>query len=115
MSLQHQVALTLIRSIGPAYARALLAHFGDAEQIFKTPKTKLMRVPGIKEKRSGAIDFDSALSRAEQELKFIEKNHIKTIFYTDIDYPRRLKNCADGPVLLYAKGNMDLNRQHVIS
>jgi len=115
MSLQHQIALTLIRSIGPNYAKALLAQFGDAEQIFKTPKSKLMRVHGIKEKRTGAIDFHSALERAEEELGFIEKNNIKTIFYTDIDYPRRLKNCADGPILLYAKGNIELNRQHVVS
>jgi DNA processing protein len=115
MSLQHQIALTMIRSIGPAYAKALLAQFGDAEQIMKTPKSKLMKVHGIKEKRTGAIDFDSAMAAAEVELNFIEKNDIRTIFYTDLDYPKRLKNCADGPVLLYAKGNIDLNRQHVVS
>jgi DNA processing protein len=105
----------MIRSIGPTYAKALLAHFGDAEQIIKTPKSKLMKVPGIKEKRTGAIDFDDAMAAAEEELKFIEKNDIRVVFYTDLDYPKRLKNCADGPVLLYAKGNIDLNRQHVVS
>jgi len=105
----------MIRSIGPTYAKALLAQFGDAEQIIKTPKSKLMKVPGIKEKRTGAIDFDDAMAAAEHELEFIEKNNIRVIFYTDLDYPKRLKNCADGPVLLYAKGNIDLNRQHVVS
>src|ERR1700740_2212950 len=100
MSLQHQIALTLIRNIGLAYATALLAQFGDAEQIVRTPKSKLMKVTGIKEKRTGGRDFDSAMAAAEEELKFIEKNGIRVIFYTDFDYSKRLKNCADGPVLL---------------
>jgi DNA processing protein len=45
----------------------------------------------------------------------MEKNDIRAIFYSDPAYPKRLKNCADGPILLYAKGNAELNRQHVIS
>jgi DNA processing protein len=62
-----------------------------------------------------AVDVDEALKRAEEELKFISKNNIDVIFYTDTRYPKRLKNCNDSPVLLYAKGNADLNAQHVIS
>jgi DNA processing protein len=115
MSLLHQVGLTFIKNIGPMLAKSLIAHFGDAEQVFKTSRAKLMRVPGIGEKRLGDIDLSAALFRAEEELRFIEKNEIQVIFYTDKTYPKRLKNCADGPVLLYAKGNFDLNPQHVIS
>jgi DNA processing protein len=115
MSLLHQVALTFIKKIGPTLAKSPIAHFGDAEQVFKTSKAKLLRVPGIGEKTFGGIDFTSALLRAEEELRFIDKNEVKVIFYTDKSYPKRLKNCADGPILLYAKGNMELNPQHVIS
>jgi DNA processing protein len=115
MSLLHQIGLSFIRNIGPSSAKSLLAHFGDAEQIFKASRTKLLKVPGIGEKRIDMLDFSEVLNRAEEELKFIEKNEIKVIFYTDKAYPKRLKNCADGPILLYAKGNADLNPPHVIS
>lgn len=115
MSLLHQVALTFIKKIGPLSAKLLLAHFGDAEHIFKAPRSKLMKVPGIGEKRFAGADMASALLRAEEEIRFIEKNEIKVIFYTDKTYPKRLKNCADGPILLYAKGNANLNPPHVIS
>lgn len=115
MSLLHQVALTFIKKIGPLSAKSLIAHFGDAELIFKEPKSKLMKVPGIGEKRLYEADLAAALERAEEELRFMEKNGVDVIFYTDKTYPKRLKNCADGPILLYAKGNMDLNPQHVIS
>lgn len=96
-------------------ARSLTAHFGGAEQIFKAPKAKLLKVPGIGEKTVSQLDFDAALKKAEHELKFIERNGIDVIFYTDSKYPRRLKNCNDSPVLLYAKGNADLNMHHVVS
>ena len=115
MSRLHQIALTFIKNIGPVSAKALLAHFGDAERVFKAPKTKWLKVPGIGEWTLEGLDLGTALSRAEQELEFIAKNHIDVIFYSDLAYPRRLKNCTDSPVVLYAKGNMDLNRPRVVS
>jgi DNA processing protein len=56
-----------------------------------------------------------ALKKAEKELTFIEKNGVDVIFYTDSRFPKRLKNCNDAPVLLYSKGNADLNAQRIIS
>jgi DNA processing protein len=115
MSVLHQIALTFIKNVGPSTAKMLLAHVGDAEIIFKTNKAKLIRVPGIGEKTISLLDFDACLRRAEEELKHIEKNNIDVIFYTDSRFPRRLKNCNDAPILLYSKGNADLNKHRVIS
>ncbi len=115
MSLLHQVALSFIKNIGPVLAKSLIIHFGDAEQVFKVSKAKLLHVPGFGEKRVGEMDLTYALHRAEEELRFMEKNDVNVIFYTDKTYPKRLKNCADGPILLYAKGNADLNPRHVVS
>ena len=115
MSLLHQVALTFIKNIGCTLSRSLVAHFGSAEAVFKAPVSKLLHVPGIGEIRVKQMDFGAALQRAEEELKFIEKNEIQVIFYTDERYPKRLKNCYDAPLLLYGKGNFSLNVPHVIS
>jgi len=115
MSLLHQVGLTYITNIGPTLAKNLLAYFGDAEKIFDASHAKLLTVPGIGDKTIAQLDFDDALRKAEQELKFIEKNDIDVLFYTDSRYPKRLKNCSDSPILLYSKGNVDLNNYRVIS
>jgi DNA processing protein len=115
MSQLHQVALTFVKNIGPTLAKSLVSYFGDAESIFKASTGKLLRVPGIGEKTISQLNFHEALTRAEEELRFIEKNKIDVIFYTSTNYPKRLKNCNDSPVLLYAKGNANLNTQHVIS
>jgi DNA processing protein len=40
---------------------------------------------------------------------------IKTLFLTEADYPQRLKNCNDSPVLLYYKGNADLNAEKIVA
>lgn len=115
MSLHHNIALTFVKNIGPTLAKSLLAYFGSAEEIFNTKPGKLIKVPGIGEKTISQLDFDEALKKAEKELPFIEKQGIEVIFYTDSKYPKRLKNCGDSPILLYAKGTMDLNPPHIIS
>ncbi|HAL83042.1 MAG TPA: DNA-protecting protein DprA [Mucilaginibacter sp.] len=115
MSQLHQVALTFIKNIGPMLAKSMVSYFGGAEEVFKAPKAKWMKVPGIGEKTVEQMDMGAALKRAEEELKFVEKHHIDLVFYTDSKYPKRLKNCNDSPVLLYSKGNADLNSQHIIS
>ena len=115
MSQLHQVALTFIKNIGPSLSKSLVSYFGSAEEVFNAPRAKWMKVPGIGEKTVAQMDMGAALIKAEEELKFIEKNKIDTFFYTDSRYPKRLKNCNDSPVLLYSKGNANLNSQHIIS
>ena len=56
-----------------------------------------------------------ALKRAEEEIKFMEKNKISPFFFTDEMYPSRLKECADSPAMLYTKGNANLNAEKVVS
>lgn len=116
MSQLHQIALTLLPNIGPVIARAMLSYCGSAEAIFSTSKSKLLGIPGIGPKTAEALKHDAALfARAEQELQFAEKEGISLYFYGDAGYPKRLKPCTDGPVLLYFKGQADLNAQKIIS
>ncbi len=115
MSHLHQIALTFLNNIGPASAKALMSYFGNAENIFTVSPKKMLKVPGIGEKTVASLNFDEALKKAEIELRFVEKQGIDVIFYTDTRYPKRLKNCVDSPVLLYSKGNADLNNARVVS
>ena len=115
MSLLHQVGLTYIKNIGATLSKTLVSYFGDAEAIFNAPKAKLMKVPGIGEKTLSQMDLPAALAKAGAELEYIAKNNIDVIFYTDSRYPKRLKNCNDSPVLLYSRGNANLNNPRVVS
>jgi DNA processing protein len=65
--------------------------------------------------RAASVKRFNDFHTAEEEIKFIEKFRIRPLFCTDQDYPRRLLNCYDSPVLLYYKGEADLNASKIVS
>ncbi len=112
--LKYQIALTLIPGIGDIVGKKLMAYCGGVEAIFKENKNALLKIPGIGNATVNSIISQKVLNSAENEIKFIEKNNIQPLFYTDKKYPQRLLNCEDGPLLLYYKGNVDLNTKRII-
>jgi len=112
--LLYQIALTLIPNIGPVQAKILLQHF-DVEEIFKAKKSSLEKIDGIGTIRADAIKSFNNFQQAEDEIAFIEKYKIKTLFLSDKEYPQRLLNCYDSPTLLYYKGSADLNTSKIIA
>lgn len=115
MSLIHQIALTKVRGVGPVIARHLISYFGSAEAIFSASKMQLKAMPGLGDRLADSISGAYAFHHAEAELTFIEKHSINVLFWGNKDYPKRLVDCFDAPVLLYYKGNADLNALRVIS
>lgn len=113
--LVHQISLTLIPHIGPVQARTLSEHFKSASAVFAAKTSQLQRLEGIGEARAAAIRSFTDFKRAEEETVFIEKHGITPLFITDPGYPQRLLNCYDAPVLLYYKGNADLNASRVVA
>jgi DNA processing protein len=114
--LPYQIGLTLIEGIGDVNAKSLLAYCGSAAEVFKQKEAQLLKIPGIGSIWAKSIvNSKDVLKRAEEEIKFIEKYNIEPIFFTDENYPTRLKYCSDSPVLLYYKGTADLNREKIIA
>lgn len=115
MSLLHQIALTKVSGVGPTVTRHLLSHLGSAEAIFSATKKQLLTIPYIRETIAEAIKSKNALQFAESELSFIEKHDIQALFFLEENYPKRLRQCPDAPLLLYFKGNADLDSKRVVS
>lgn len=112
----YRIALTLLPGVGSINARKLLSLTGDAEELFKEKKSVLATIPGIGEYVINSLrNSKEALLRAEKEIAFIEKHNIRTYFLTDEDFPFRLKQCTDTPVLLYSLGNADLDSKYILS
>lgn len=111
----YQIALTMIPFIGDVHARELMQHFGDAEKVFSAKKSTLNRIPGIGTIRSENIKSFNDFKRVEKEIDFIERYKIQVLQFTETNYPKRLSHCYDAPVLLYYKGNADLNSSKILS
>lgn len=113
--LLYQVALTRVPQIGDVHAKALIGIYGDAVSVFKAPKKQLENIDGIGTVRAAAIKGFRDFENCEEEIAFIEKYKIQPVFVNDPSYPKRLLNCYDSPVLLYYRGNADLNAEKIIS
>lgn len=113
--LLYQIGITLIPGIGDVTGKKLLAYCGSLEAVFSEKKSALMKIPGIGQATVNSIINHDVFNRAEKEIRFIEKYKIKPLFFTDPDYPTRLLNCEDGPLMLFYKGNANLNVKRTVS
>lgn len=111
----YKIALSLVPGIGGVLARNLIAFTGSAKQVFSESFNSLVKIPGIGEVNARRLKSNGNFEKAENELNFINKYNIDVNFYTDINYPRRLKPCIDAPIVLYSKGKLNLNEQRVVS
>lgn len=107
----------MLKGIGPVNARNLVAYCGGVDPIFtdRVLRRTLEKVPGIGPKLIASITDRSVLRTAEQELARVRKQGLRMYFYLDPEYPSRLKQCDDAPVLLYVKGNADLSAGRMVS
>ncbi len=113
--LKHKIALGLIPRIGDINARKLVSHFGSVEAIFHEPYRNLIKIPGIGSGIAKYISERTYLDTAEKEAEFVTKNNIRTYFYLDPDYPFRLRQCDDSPVVFFFKGNCNLDASKILS
>lgn len=113
--LKYLIALTLIPHVGSISARKLIAYTGSAEAVFREKNHTLQKIPGIGNFMARQKDSPGLLSLAEKELLFIRKNNIQVVTIYCTEYPERLRQCADGPLILYFRGENCFNRKYIIS
>lgn len=113
--LTYQIALSQIPGIGPVQARKLIQHFGQCSAVLNAKWHQLEKVDGI-----GPVAIHSILNfndfqPIENEMELLKKNHISTVFIHDPEYPYRLRQIPDAPILLYTNGVLDPKPKKVIS
>lgn len=115
MSLIHQIALTLIPSVGPVNARKLISHFKDALNIFQAGSSVLISETGMSAAMAAQICSPLPLQLAEEQLLLLGKYDCQPLFFTDPLYPQNLNQCHDAPLLLYSRGNARLEQDRIVS
>jgi DNA processing protein len=113
----YKIALSLFNGIGSVNARRLVAYMGSLDAVFVSSKKQFKEIPGIGSALLNIVvnNRDEVLRKAEAEIKFVEKHNLKTFFYLDKNYPRRLAQCIDSPVMMYMKGDVNLDSSRIIS
>lgn len=113
--LVYLMALSFLPRIGSVLSRQLIAYCGSAQAVFKKKKHQLERIPGIGPERAAAIVHARVRDAAEAEWFFLQRHDIRVHSFQDSNYPYRLKQCADAPLVVYYKGSESLNTAHVLA
>lgn len=100
----NQQALQLYQQLGSA--TAVYEHRNDISDVIDDCSQRL--IEALK-------DWNDALKRAEVELAFAEQHRIQVLTPNNADYPQRLNECQDAPVVLYYRGSADLNQPYIIN
>lgn len=111
----YSIALTLVPGIGHIGAKRLVDGMGSATDVFRLRKEIPECLPEVSQRVVDGLDCPQAITRAEQEYEFLQKNRISCFTYHDEAYPSRLRECDDAPIVLFFKGNTDLNALRVIN
>lgn len=102
------IALSYLQGVGPIRARRLLARAGSyAEAVAAQPR--LLRAVGIPAAGVEQLRDGSALRHADAELEFIARHDIRVIDCLSDDFPRRLADRPDAPIVLFYRGRASLD------
>lgn len=103
-----RIALPLLPEVGLQRTKQVVQHLGSAEALFRADRSEIMAATHLSADAAGALirAREGALSRAREEMAFVEKHELRTYWYEDADYPELLRHLPDAPTLLYSKGNV---------
>lgn len=102
-------------NVGDILAKRLIAHCGSPSAVFSEKSDYLLRIEGIGTRVITCLRDVASLKAAEKEFKYLIDNNINYTYFEDKEYPLYLKHCADGPILLFQKGNIQLKDRKIIS
>ncbi len=94
----------LYRLLGSA--TAVIAHRNDLREVLPDASPRL---------QEAMRNIEQHLKAADAEMEYNLRNGIQALALADDNYPQRLKNCDDAPLVLFYKGTANLNRARVIN
>src|SRR5271155_4200137 len=103
----HWLALALTAGLGPTRIRKLIEHFGTAERVFQASLTEL-EATGMRAVSAQSIATGKSLELAQQECAKAAEARARIISLSDPEYPPRLKEIYDPPIVLFVKGSLEL-------
>lgn len=113
--LLYTLALQRAPNLGDTSAKKLIRAVGSAKAVFGERKAHLLKIDGIGAQRLKELNEGPLIGQAEAELRYITGAGIDYVYFQDKAYPERLSHCIDGPILLFQKGNIDLQNKKILS
>ena len=103
--LKYWVWLSSLEGLTNLNRLRLLAQFGTPESVFYASAEEISRVEGLS-RGQAALLANKNLNETERILGECERLGLRILTLQDAEYPARLRNIFDPPVLLYCKGRL---------
>lgn len=110
----HWLALRMVPGLGPIGGLRLLEKLGSPQAIFRASATELEASglsPAQARNVASGCSFDDAVDQQQRLLNA----GAELISYQDERYPQRLREIFDPPLMLFAKGRIELLKAHCIA
>ena len=104
-SLKYWIWLAQLPCVSRQLKLALLEHFGEPDAIYYGEKPEYSLVEGMTQSAARALT-DKSLEGADRILGDCDRLGLRIITIRDTEYPDRLRNIFEPPILLYVQGRM---------
>ena len=108
------IALLEVPSIGSAIAKSLIEQFDSARAVFDLSFEQLKELGNVGNNLIESIEKGYVFTTAQEQIDYAAQQHVEILSYYDSKYPQRLKHCSDAPLIIYFKGNCDLNNSKIV-
>lgn len=110
------MSLTRVPKLNHSQQRILVETLGSATNVYENRHHIMDAIPDATPMlRDSLAQMDSYLPRCQEEMEWAEKVKVNCIGFHDERYPARLKECEDAPMMLYYRGDANLNKKRIIS
>lgn len=110
-----QLAFSMIRGMTPDVASEILEAVGSEDAFFRMSEKELRDFAQLSSRIFDDGYRSGLLEKAERELAFISEKGVRTVYFTDKDYPARFLTVPDAPLMLFAAGGCKLNAKKLVS
>ena len=103
----YWLALALTPGLGPTRVRKLIEHFGGPERVFQASLTEL-EATGMQAVSAQSLATGKSLELAQEECAKAVESCARILALNDPEYPPRLREIYDPPVVLFVRGNVEI-------
>jgi DNA processing protein len=111
---QFWLGLTKLEGLGVRGAHRLVEHFGSPQAAYMASLTELESC-GIPARVAQSIFAQAGLKEAARDLEASAKAACQVVAYSSDDYPPRLKQIPDPPLVLYVRGDVKVLSRYALA
>ena len=106
-SLKYWLWLASLPGVGGVMKNRLLEHFGGPEEVYCSDSGEYFLVEGMTRAAAARLE-EKSLEEADRILGDCDRLGLRILTLRDTEYPDRLRNIYDPPLVLYVQGRLPL-------